>query len=76
MFDSEQIWTVLSGTATVLVGEQTHQLAAGDTVVLPAGVARRVTTGEGFEALVAGHVGAVAPVVGEPDPRGTPAWIL
>lgn len=75
VFDTEQVWTVLSGTASVLVGEATHQLAAGDTVVLPAGVARRVTAVEGFEALVAGHGGAVAQVVGEPDPRGTPAWI-
>jgi quercetin dioxygenase-like cupin family protein len=75
VFDTEQIWTVLSGSATVLVGDDLHQLTTGDTVVIPAGVARRITAGDGFEALVAGHGGAVAQVVGEPDPRGTPAWI-
>lgn len=75
VFDSEQIWTVLTGTATLLLGDDTHQLSAGDTVVLPADVPRQFTAGERFEALVAGHGGAVVRVADDPEPRGTPAWI-
>jgi quercetin dioxygenase-like cupin family protein len=74
-FDSEQIWTVLAGKATLMLGDDTVQLVAGDTVVLPAGAVRRFTADEHFEAIVAGHGSAVVRVPGEQDDRGTPPWI-
>jgi quercetin dioxygenase-like cupin family protein len=74
-FDSEQVWTVLAGEATLLLGDDTVSLAAGDTVVLPAGLPRRFTAGERFEALVAGYGTAIVSVPGETTDRGTPPWI-
>src|ERR1044071_7626630 len=53
--DAEQVWTLLDGAAAVVVGEERADLAAGDTVVVPADVPRRFTPGEaGFTALVTG----------------------
>jgi quercetin dioxygenase-like cupin family protein len=43
-FDAEQVWTVIEGAATVELDGATHALAAGDTVVMPAGATRRVTS--------------------------------
>ncbi|MER7582885.1 cupin domain-containing protein [Kitasatospora sp. NPDC097691] len=51
--DAEQIWTFLAGSATAELAGESHLLAAGDTLVLPADVARRITSDEGFTAVVA-----------------------
>ncbi len=51
--DTEQIWTLLTGSATVAHGGDTLTLSAGDTLVLPADTARRIATTEGFTAVVA-----------------------
>ncbi|MEV7772398.1 cupin domain-containing protein [Kitasatospora sp. NPDC086791] len=51
--DAEQIWTFLAGSATAELAGESHELAAGDTLVLPADTARRITTVEGFTAVVA-----------------------
>ncbi|MFF7988442.1 cupin domain-containing protein [Kitasatospora xanthocidica] len=51
--DAEQLWTFLTGSATAELAGETHELAAGDTLVLPADTARRITTAEGFTAVVA-----------------------
>ncbi len=75
VFDTEQIWTALTGKATVEVDDRTVDLAAGDTVVLPAGAHRRITAGAEFTAVVAGYGTATVSVVGEDGDRGTPAWI-
>jgi quercetin dioxygenase-like cupin family protein len=75
VFDSEQLWTVLEGEASVAVDGQTAQLAAGDTIVLPAGTERQVSAARAVKLLVCGHGDAVARVPGEDTPRGTPAWI-
>ncbi|RKT18201.1 quercetin dioxygenase-like cupin family protein [Streptomyces sp. 1114.5] len=51
--DAEQIWTLLTGSATVALAGETLTLSAGDTLVLPADAARRIATTEGFTAVVA-----------------------
>ncbi|GAB2588335.1 hypothetical protein GCM10027168_21400 [Streptomyces capparidis] len=83
--DVEQVWTCLAGAATVEVGERAHEVAAGDTLVLPPGAVRRVRTAPGsrFAAVVAAPAGGLvhAPGVdvapGCAVPRGDgllPAW--
>lgn len=74
-FDTEQVWTVLSGTADVELEGETQALAPGDTLILPASVIRRVTACDsGFEALVAARAGARAQLADGTD-KGTPPWI-
>jgi quercetin dioxygenase-like cupin family protein len=74
-FDTEQVWTVLEGGATIELGGEPVARAPGDTVVLPAGVPRRVfaDAGKGFTAIVAAPAGGCAST---PDgTRVVPAWI-
>ncbi|MGA5816290.1 cupin domain-containing protein [Kitasatospora sp. NPDC094028] len=85
--ETEQIWTFLSGSATVLLGEETLTVAAGDTLVLPAGVVRRIASVEAFAAVVASaspsrayNPDAVTPpgacaAAPRDDERVLPAWI-
>jgi quercetin dioxygenase-like cupin family protein len=75
VFDSEQVWHVLVGEADFEVDGEVHHLRAGDAVVLPAGAARMVTSVTAAEFIACGHGDAIASVVGEETPRGTPAWI-
>lgn len=71
--DAEQVWTVLDGRARVDVDGTGHALDPGDTLVLPAGVTRRVQAVDRFRALVAAPAGTRAiPVDGEPV---LPPWI-
>ncbi|MFF4378817.1 cupin domain-containing protein [Kitasatospora sp. NPDC001547] len=51
--DTEQVWTLLTGTARVDLAGEAFALAAGDTVVLPADAARQIATDTGFTAVVA-----------------------
>ena len=49
----EVVWAVTSGQATIWLGGQAHDLLAGDTAVLPAGIMRRIVAGpDGFTAAV------------------------
>lgn len=75
IIDREQVWHVLSGEAEFAVGGETHRLGAGDTVILPAGAERQVTALTGTEIIACGPPSAIAWVVGEDAPRGTPPWI-
>ena len=75
VFDSEQIWTAVTGTASVELAGETVHVGPGQTVVLPAGANRRITAREDFTALVAGHGTARVSVVGDTSDRGTPPWI-
>ncbi|MFI0485754.1 cupin domain-containing protein [Actinomadura sp. 9N215] len=61
-FDTEQIWTFLDGTATVDLDGRKLEAGPGDTVVLPAGVPRQLTSrpDAGFTAVVAAHAGCLA----------------
>src|ERR1035438_10744129 len=53
-FDTEQIWTLLDGGATIELGGETIAMATGDTVGLPADVPRRAVAdpAQGFPAFV------------------------
>lgn len=87
-FDTEQVWTVLDGGATIELAGEPTEVAAGDTIVLPADVPRRVVADaeHGFAAIAAAPAGtlAYAPGVGvEPGcalPAGgdrlAPAWVV
>ena len=61
-FDVEQIWTVISGGATVVAGDASSNLGAGDTFVLPADLPRRIHSDpvHGFVAIVTAPAGARA----------------
>jgi quercetin dioxygenase-like cupin family protein len=73
VFDSEQVWTVVSGAARVTVDGEQAVLAAGDTIVLPAGATRRIRADGELEALVAGRAGARVTAAGHDGV--TPPWI-
>ena len=75
VFDSEQLWTVLEGQVSVAVDDQTVELAAGDTIVLPADTERRISAATAVRFVVCGRGDAVARVPGEDSTRGTPPWI-
>jgi quercetin dioxygenase-like cupin family protein len=74
-FDTEQIWTVLEGQASVEIENATHALDAGDTVVIPAGAQRQVRANTVCRMLVTSDASATAAVPGDTAPRRTPAWI-
>jgi len=74
-FDREQLWTVLDGELTITVEGATTDLAAGDTIVIPAAVERQVHARTAARLIVCGAGDAVAAVPGEDAPRGTPPWI-
>ncbi|RFS83217.1 cupin domain-containing protein [Actinomadura spongiicola] len=61
-FDTEQVWTILEGTATVDLDGRALEAGPGDTVVLPPDVPRQMTSGAdaGFTAIVAAHAGCLA----------------
>jgi quercetin dioxygenase-like cupin family protein len=75
VFDSEQLWTVLAGELTITVDATPTELAAGDTVVIPAGVERQVNARTAARLIVCGAGDAIVSVPGEEAPRGTPPWI-
>jgi quercetin dioxygenase-like cupin family protein len=75
VFDTEQIWTALTGKATVEVEDRTTDLGAGETVVIPGGASRRITAGREFTAMVAGYGTATVSAPGDDANRSTPAWI-
>jgi quercetin dioxygenase-like cupin family protein len=76
VFDSEQVWTVLEGAVVAQVGGLPHELAVGDTLVLPAGVERRIVAEAEARILVCGRGDAIVSVAGEQTDRGTPPWIV
>jgi quercetin dioxygenase-like cupin family protein len=75
-FDVEQVWSWLAGAATVELGGERHSVAAGDTVVMPAGTVRRVLADAetGYTAVVAAPAGARARSADGAD-LGVPPWI-
>jgi len=76
VIDTEQVWTILSGGATVMVADQRTRLRAGDTIVIPGAEVRQVTgdPGEGFAAIVTSAAGAGARLPGATE-FATPPWI-
>ena len=73
--DSPQVWTVLDGGAVVTVAGEDCLVGAGDTLVLDAGVVRRIAADgrSGMTAIVTGRGGSHALRDGEPDV--VPPWI-
>ena len=85
--DAEQVWTVLEGGASVEAGTDVATLRAGDTIVLPADIARRITADAqaGLVAIVAAPASMRAfvvsgtsagphPAVADSD-KLLPAWV-
>lgn len=74
VMDSEQVWAVLAGGASVEVDGQAVTLEAGDTIVLPTGACRQVAASDsGLVAVVAGAPRARASLADGTD-RGVPPW--
>jgi len=76
VFDVEQVWTIMGGSATLDLDGVSNTLATGDTAIPPAGQMRRLRAGPGagLTALVACVAGARALMPDGTD-RGTPPWI-
>jgi quercetin dioxygenase-like cupin family protein len=74
-FDSEQLWTVLSGRISISCDATATDIGPGDTAVVPADVERQVTALENASMIVCGFGDAIASVPGQEVSRGTPAWI-
>jgi quercetin dioxygenase-like cupin family protein len=75
VFDSEQIWTLIEGRATIEIDGEAHALGAGDTVVIPGQAQRQVHATADCRLVVTGDATAIASIPGESESRGTPAWI-
>ena len=85
--DTEQVWTVLDGGATVELDGQALTLGPGDTIILPADAPRRVSADPvaGFAAIAVAPAGTraytldgtrVAPGCAVPDgDKLIPAWV-
>jgi quercetin dioxygenase-like cupin family protein len=86
--DTEQVWTVLDGGATVELDGQALIIGPGDTVILPADAPRRVSAdpAAGFAAIAVAPAGTraytldgtrVAPGCAVPDgDKLVPAWVV
>ena len=76
LMDREQVWSVLDGGATVELADREYTLSVGDTVVLPAGAARRIVsdTATGLFAVVSG-AGDGRALLADGIDRGVPPWI-
>jgi len=70
----EEIFVATAGTAVATLAGEVHTLAAGDSIVVPAGIDFSLATpgGEGFEAVVILPVGGQA-MIGDEAPF-TPPW--
>jgi quercetin dioxygenase-like cupin family protein len=71
--DSEQIWHVTGGQLAIAVERVSVRLAAGDTLVVPETVVRRVTALTDATAIVCGFGDAIVSRLGEAG--STPPWI-
>ncbi len=76
-FDVEQVWTVLDGAAVVELDGHSLPVTPGDTIVLPAGVSRRVLSdpADGATFVVAAPGGARVSTDDGREPF-VPEWIL
>jgi quercetin dioxygenase-like cupin family protein len=86
--DTEQVWTVLDGGATIELGDETLDVEPGDTVVIPTDVPRRVISdpAAGLAAIVVAPAGTraytlddvtVSPECATPDGHKlVPAWVV
>jgi quercetin dioxygenase-like cupin family protein len=88
-YDTEQVWTVIAGQATVELDGGPVTVAAGDTLLIPAGAARQMIADpqDGVSAISVTPAGTHAyspagPIQVDPHcatPAGdklTPAWVV
>jgi quercetin dioxygenase-like cupin family protein len=71
--DSEQIWHVVRGELSIAIEQESVRVTAGDTLVLPESLYRRVTALSDVTALVCGFGDAIVAGLGEAG--STPPWI-
>jgi mannose-6-phosphate isomerase-like protein (cupin superfamily) len=71
--DREEVFVALSGRASATLDGDTHEVCAGDALIVPAGVAFTIATEgeEPFEAVACLPVGGSATVAGK---TMTPPW--
>jgi quercetin dioxygenase-like cupin family protein len=75
VFDSEQIWTLLSGAVIFEVNGEQFELGAGDTIRIAGMATRQMRAQSDATFLVCGHGGAQV-VSGAPGGQPmSPAWI-
>jgi quercetin dioxygenase-like cupin family protein len=73
VIDREQVWMPLAGSFTVTIDGSSREVAAGEALILPAGVARQIrANGEPVEVLVCMPAGGKASVPGVPGSRDLP----
>ncbi|MGB3306489.1 MAG: cupin domain-containing protein [Thermomicrobiales bacterium] len=72
--DSPQIWTVLSGRASIRVQGTAHELATGDTIAIDGASERQVVATDDTIFLVCGQSDAKASLAAD-TPGVTPPWI-
>ncbi len=74
--DHEEVVIALAGTATAIIDGNQAQLAAGDTLIIPAGQVHQVSAvgDERFECLIAKPAGTRF-YDSEGQPTSTPAWM-
>lgn len=73
-FDSDQIWSLVSGSATFLVNGTRLELDAGDTIRIPGQAERQLAAAHDAEFVVCGQSDAqVSTPTG--SHTGTPPWI-
>ncbi len=75
IIDSEQIWTLTSGTARIVVDGSEVELRSGDSFIAPGGSTRRIGAVVECEFLVCGFSNAFATTPSsEADPQ-SPPWV-
>ena len=76
-FDVEQAWHLLDGTAAIAVDADTFELSRGDTLVVPAGTRRQISTESGAEFVITGLANGMATPISPEGPGEpvSPAWI-
>lgn len=74
--DVDQVWTLLSGRAVIVVDGGAHPMDAGDTAVIPADVPRQVLADDArpMSAIVTSSGSGRARVADGTD-AGVPPWI-
>jgi quercetin dioxygenase-like cupin family protein len=75
VIDSEQIWTVLSGEASIHSDTEEFIAAAGDTIIMPADAIRTIAAVSDCEFLVCGSPSALATVPGSDAEAVSPPWV-
>ncbi len=75
IIDSEQIWTVLAGSASIRSIDGELTATVGDTVIMPANVERGVTALDDCEFLVCGSPSALATIPGNDAEPVSPPWV-